>query len=473
MTAPAPSVAVLVAAYEAAPYVGHAVRSALAQDYVGDVHVIVTDDGSTDGTGDVVAAIAAEHPERVTLVRQENRGSVGAVNRCAEQQAALDADYLAILDADDAWPADKLTAQIALLESRPEVGLVYGDMRVIDGAGNVVQESWLADARPPAGRSFSTFLRENLVTGSSIVVRGTLRDALFPIPPDDMAWADWWLAVRVSQFSEIAYLPLPRTLYRFHGTNMSLGAQGTARLRELRRGLRLQRWFLRRVEAADVDVEELERAWDAFARVASEALTVAGTPFVELVSVSDLDRAEAASLAARARELAGNDQLHEALAVAVRGAAADPLSDDARGALLDVRAALGPGAVGPQPLRGARPLVACVAADDLLRDPALLRGCADAFGDLEDVTIAVDAVEFDASEAAARISALAEEHGFADDPRLDLALVVGPLDELGAARLRAGLTVRIGTRRPSDGTAWFAPDDLAGARAALLAARAR
>lgn len=466
----APSVAVLVAAFEAAPYVGQAVRSALAQDYAGEVHVVVVDDGSTDGTGDVVAGVAAEWPGRVTLVRQENQGSVGAVNRCAEQDAALRADYLAILDADDAWPAGKLTAQVALLESRPEVGLVYGDMRVIDGAGQVVEESWLADARPPSGRSFSTFLRENLVTGSSIVVRGGLRDVLFPIP-DDMAWADWWLAVRASQFAEVAYLPIPRTLYRFHGTNMSLGAQGAARLRELRRGLRLQRWFLRRVEASAVPVDELERAWDAFARVAAEALTVAGTPFVQLVSVSDPDRAEAAALAAQSRELLANDQHHEALAVATRAAACDPLSDDARGALLDVRAALGPDAVGPQPLRGARPLVACVAADDLLRDPPLLRALADTFGDLGDVTIAVDAIEFDASEAATRISALADEQGFTDDPRLDLALVVGPLDELGTARLRAGLTVRIGTRRPIDGTAWFAPDDLAAARAALLAAR--
>src|SRR4051794_30513625 len=149
----APSVAVLVAAYQAAPYVGQAVRSALAQDYPADrVHVVVVDDGSTDGTGDVVARIAAEHPDRVTLVRQENRGSVGAVNRAAEQPAAQAADLLAILDADDAWPADKLTAQVQVLQQRPDVGLVYTDMRVIDGAGQVVQESWLSDARPPAGR---------------------------------------------------------------------------------------------------------------------------------------------------------------------------------------------------------------------------------------------------------------------------------------------------------------------------------
>ena len=70
-----------------------------------------------------------------------------------------------------------------------------------------------------------------------------------------MAWADWWLAARAAQFSEIAYLPIPRTLYRFHATNMSLGAEGPAKLRELRKGLALQRWFLRRVTAEEMPVE--------------------------------------------------------------------------------------------------------------------------------------------------------------------------------------------------------------------------
>jgi hypothetical protein len=102
-----------------------------------------------------------------------------------------------------------------------------------------------------------------------------------------------------------------------------------------------------------------------------------------------------------------------------------------------------------------------------VRYPSLLRACAETFGDRDDVTIAVDAVAFDADEAAQQISAIADELGFADDPRLDLALVVGPLDELGAARLRHGVTVRIGTRHVDDGTPWFAPGDLAGARALL------
>src|ERR1700754_3428804 len=134
-----PSVAVLVAAYEGEPFVGQAVRSALAQDYPAElVHVVVVDDGSRDGTAAVVEAVAAEHPGRVTLMRQENRGSVGAVNRAAAEQVAQEAGLLAILDADDAWPAGKLTAQAEVFAARPEVGLVYTDMRVIDADGSVL-----------------------------------------------------------------------------------------------------------------------------------------------------------------------------------------------------------------------------------------------------------------------------------------------------------------------------------------------
>ena len=480
--AASPSVAVLVAAFDAEQFVGQAVRSALAQDYPADrLHVVVVDDGSGDATAAVVAAIAEEHPGRVTLVRQENRGSVGAVNRAAAEPVAADAELLAILDADDAWPADKLAAQAEVFAARPDVGLVYTDMRVIDADGAVLQESWLSDARPPTGRGLPAFLGENLVTGSSIVVRGSLREVLFPIP-DEMAWADWWLAARAAQFSEIAYLPIPRTLYRFHATNMSLGAAGPTKLRELRKGLALQRWFLRRATAEAMTVSDLEQCWDAFARLASEALEVAGTPFVSLVDVTAADAAEAEALGAQARArlavavtspappLASLD-LGEALAAAIRGAAANPFSDAARGALVAVRAAVADG-VGPYPLRGARPLVACLDADDVVRDPGILAACAAALDDLDDVTIAVDASTFDAEEAAARISALAEELGLADDPRLDLALVTGPLDELGAARLLYGLTLRVCTRRHHDDTPWFVPADVAGARALLLSRRA-
>src|SRR3954453_19083051 len=98
-----PTVAVLVAAYDAEAFVGQAVRSALAQDHPPDrLHVVVVDDASRAATAAIVPEVAAQPPGRVPRVPQDNRGSVGAVNRAAEQPAAREAELLAILDADDA-----------------------------------------------------------------------------------------------------------------------------------------------------------------------------------------------------------------------------------------------------------------------------------------------------------------------------------------------------------------------------------
>ena len=177
------------------------------------------------------------------------------------------------------------------------------------------------------------------MTASSIVVRAALRDELFPIPAE-LPWADWYLGVRAAQVSRVAYLSEPKTAYRFHGANMSLGSTGAVRLRELRKALALQRWFLRRLPVPATPVADLEHAWDAFGRLAVEALEVAGTPFARLVDVTGDERARAVDLAAEAGALLHAGRRHDALGAAVRAAATDPaLRRGPRGAARRARAA--------------------------------------------------------------------------------------------------------------------------------------
>jgi glycosyltransferase involved in cell wall biosynthesis len=460
-----PTVTALIPAFDAAAFVEEAIRSALDQDYPAELlRVVVVDDGSTDATAAVVERVARAAGGRVRLVRQDNRGLVGAVNRAA---AEADGELLALLDADDVWPADKLRRQVALLAARPEVGLVYTDMRVVDAAGRELDASWLRGSRPPEGREIGRLLEQNSVTASSIVLRAALRDELFPIPAE-LPWADWYLGVRAAQVSQIAYLPEPKTAYRFHGANMSLGSTGAVRLRELRKALALQRWFLRRLPVPGTPVADLEHAWDAFSRLAVEALEVAGTPFARLIDVAQDERALAAELAGIAAALLGDGDHHEALGAAVRAAATDPGCEEARAALLAVRAALPDGA-GQQPLRDAGAFVVSVPADELVREPGLLGACAAALGDLRGVTLAIDASADDPAEAAARIGALAREQGVDGEGGLDLLLVTGPLDELGRARLRHGARARVGARATDEGAPCFARDQLGALRELALA----
>jgi len=300
-----PHVTALITAYNREDFIGAAVDSALAQDYEGELDVVVIDDGSTDGT-------AAELATRdVRVVRQENRGYVGASNRAFAEGTG---ELFALLDGDDAWPREKIRLQV---EALGEAGFLYGDMTVIDEDGAVIDPSWLDDAKPP--QDLADWLAGNVATSSSILVRAELVKAWTPLP-DQIAFADWYLAVRAALESEVVYLPEPRTYYRYHGANMGLGSSGEKRIGELRRALAFQRWFLRRITPEHARWE----AYQAFELFARELQEVAESPFTPLVEVSDADREEART--ARPRDLAQ----------AIRALAADPWCEAARARALDL-----------------------------------------------------------------------------------------------------------------------------------------
>ena len=109
-------VTVIVPAYQAEAYLEDALRSALTQTHR-ELEVVVVDDGSTDRT----AEIAAAHPVR--LLRQPNGGPAAARNAGL---AAARGAFIAILDADDVWPAERLQWQIEHLRGHPEEGVVLG-----------------------------------------------------------------------------------------------------------------------------------------------------------------------------------------------------------------------------------------------------------------------------------------------------------------------------------------------------------
>jgi glycosyl transferase family 2 len=446
-------------AYNAERFIGEAIQSALDQDYPADrLEVVVVDDGSTDATAQIVSGFAERFPGRVRLISQANAGNVAATNTAL---AAARGELLGILDSDDVWPRGKARAQQALLAARPEVGLVYGDMRVIDPDGRVLQDSWLDGDEPWEGRFTPAMLLGNTATASSIMMRASLGAALFPIPAG-MPFNDWWFAIRAAQVAEIAYLPEPRTLYRWHGANLSLGAGGADRLRELRKTLRFQRWFLRSLEAGEPG--ELLAVWRAFEHWAREVLELAGSPFAELVPVTDADRAEAASLAGEGWALLERGDPCAAVAL-LRAAACDPACDAAREGVPAAAAAANPALPGQRPLEGARPFVVRAAARELLADPSLLVAYADALAGVPDVTLAIDASALPPEAAAEAIGGLAAETGLADADSIDLLAVLGPLDGVGRARLAAGTHATYGAAAtPTGAPRAFTPATLGGLR---------
>jgi len=114
-------ISVMIGAYNAAPYLGEAIESVFGQTHR-PLELIVVDDGSDDGTGDV----ARSYGDRLSFVRQE-RGGNGAARNTAVAYAR--ADLFAFLDADDRFTPAKLALQLSALRGDPELDMVFGHVR--------------------------------------------------------------------------------------------------------------------------------------------------------------------------------------------------------------------------------------------------------------------------------------------------------------------------------------------------------
>lgn len=116
-----PAVSVIMPAYNVAPYIGDAIESVLAQTCT-DFELIVVNDGSTDATGAIAGGYASDG--RVRVVHQANGGISAARNHGLRLARG---EVFAILDSDDVWEPGYLSAQMRILEERPEVDIVTGN----------------------------------------------------------------------------------------------------------------------------------------------------------------------------------------------------------------------------------------------------------------------------------------------------------------------------------------------------------
>ncbi len=128
----AAEVTVLIPTYNRAALLARSVDCALAQTYP-NCRVLIIDDGSTDATGQVVAARYGSDP-RVRCVRQENRGVAAARNLGLSLATGR---YVAFLDSDDVWKPWKIEVQVACLERLPGVGMIWTDMDCIEASGEL------------------------------------------------------------------------------------------------------------------------------------------------------------------------------------------------------------------------------------------------------------------------------------------------------------------------------------------------
>jgi glycosyltransferase involved in cell wall biosynthesis len=205
-----PLVSVVIPVFNGAPFVAKAVASVRAQT-VRDVEVLVVDDGSTDGTQAVLADL--QQTAGITWFQQDHGGPARSRNRGLAEARG---EFVALLDCDDIWLPDKLAAQLALMRSRPEVGVVHTDFESVDEEGRVLET---VQARYSGEPLVQAFCGGHVALPSTLLVRRTVLDKVGVLNPELYGSEDSDLTIRLYAATQFACVDrvLVRKLQRGHG----------------------------------------------------------------------------------------------------------------------------------------------------------------------------------------------------------------------------------------------------------------
>ena len=209
---PNPKVSVIIPNYNYSRYISEAINSVLAQT-VTDIELIVVDDGSTDGSKEILESYGT----RIRAIFQQNQGVAAARNHGVRSSRG---EYIAFLDADDFWFPEKIAKQIEVLAGDPELGLVHVGLVEIDGGGNRLAEKsdgmvgWVADDLLRLERSVI------LGGGSGFMVTREAFDAVGGFDCRLSTSADWDLFYQIGSRYQVGFVPDILLAYRIHGSNM-------------------------------------------------------------------------------------------------------------------------------------------------------------------------------------------------------------------------------------------------------------
>jgi glycosyltransferase involved in cell wall biosynthesis len=220
-------VSTVIPVFNGVGFLADAVASVYAQTVVPD-EVIVVDDGSTDGTADVLRSLEKTCPSTLRWVTQPNRGEANARNVGIQLATG---DFVAFLDHDDRWVPEKLGKQLGHLAARPDLSMSFTGYKisfmtpVSPGEGptpSLPFKQW----NPDPAAVLEKLMRSCAIRPpSSVLIR---RDALARVPGFDESLrsfgSDWlmWLNIAAAGM-KIGYLADPLVDYRWHGRNISRG----------------------------------------------------------------------------------------------------------------------------------------------------------------------------------------------------------------------------------------------------------
>jgi len=210
------NVLVLLSIYNGCKYLDEQINSILQQKNV-DVHVLVRDDGSTDGSCDLIAKYEGEN---LTLLRNANVGCSASFMELVTYANSHfgDYEYFAFSDQDDYWMADKMKTAVDALSryENDKPSLYIGQYQMTDAKLNEIYTKPIK-----AKLTLESALINNIATGCSMVFNKELLKVICRYQPSYITMHDYWIYLLASSIGgNLIFDPVPHILYRQHGNNV-------------------------------------------------------------------------------------------------------------------------------------------------------------------------------------------------------------------------------------------------------------
>jgi glycosyltransferase involved in cell wall biosynthesis len=215
-----PRVSVIMAIHNEERFLAEAVDSVLAQSFT-DFELIISDDGSTDGTPAIARSLAERDPARIRVLRSEqNQGKPFALNRALVLSTG---EYVAWLDGDDVMLPEKLRRQVATLDGEPAAAGCCHDAEMFDAFNGRIIGLFSRVANGSRLRSGGVemwFDPTYRMLPSATMIRGSL------IPPggfdERLTYTnDWLFDIEVFRHGPCIAIDEPLVRYRRHDENLS------------------------------------------------------------------------------------------------------------------------------------------------------------------------------------------------------------------------------------------------------------
>lgn len=218
-------ISIALCTYNGKRYLKDQLQSIISQTIL-PYEVIVCDDGSTDGTIDVIKEFAKTSP--VPFKWYINNNTLGVVKNFEQAIQLCSGDYIALSDQDDVWKENKLEITLRKMKEMEKIEspkcplLVHGDLIVTNECLTPLTFSMMRKQGLQNEEDMQQAQRvlavQNYVTGCTVMINKKLRDIACPIPPEAVMH-DWWLALIAANKGKIGFIKEPLIYYRQHNNN--------------------------------------------------------------------------------------------------------------------------------------------------------------------------------------------------------------------------------------------------------------